>query len=103
METACQLSYPLNSENASPPGTFTLYLSWDVSTGPATTTTEKAREAQLLSAPKYFSAACIANSSKRRIEGEGPQRLDEPSWIATVLDVRLYCTLVSVRKRGTRS
>src|SRR4029450_5521930 len=28
METSCQLSYPLNSENASPPGTFTLYLSW---------------------------------------------------------------------------
>src|SRR3989441_687655 len=28
METTCQFSYPLNSENASPPGTFTLYLSW---------------------------------------------------------------------------
>src|SRR3989442_1103752 len=28
METACQASYPLNSENASPPGTFTVYLSW---------------------------------------------------------------------------
>ena len=28
METACQPSYPLNSENASPPGTFTVYLSW---------------------------------------------------------------------------
>ena len=27
MEIACHLSYPLNSENASPPGTFTLYLS----------------------------------------------------------------------------
>ena len=27
METTCQLSYPLNSENASPPGTFTVYLS----------------------------------------------------------------------------
>src|SRR5262249_11294146 len=27
MEMACQDSYPLNSENASPPGTFTLYLS----------------------------------------------------------------------------
>src|SRR6266550_9510881 len=28
METTFQLSYPLNSENASPPGTFTVYLSW---------------------------------------------------------------------------
>src|SRR5438132_12048033 len=28
METTCQFSYPLNSENASPPGTFTVYLSW---------------------------------------------------------------------------
>src|SRR2546426_7496571 len=28
METTCQVSYPLNSENASPPGTFTVYLSW---------------------------------------------------------------------------
>src|SRR5262249_14752474 len=27
MEMACHPSYPLNSENASPPGTFTLYLS----------------------------------------------------------------------------
>src|SRR5262245_6296478 len=27
MEIACQASYPLNSENARPPGTFTLYLS----------------------------------------------------------------------------
>src|SRR3989454_4377993 len=28
METTCQFSYPLNSANASPPGTFTVYLSW---------------------------------------------------------------------------
>src|ERR1700678_1128749 len=27
MATASQLSYPLNSENARPPGTFTVYLS----------------------------------------------------------------------------
>src|SRR5262249_51435450 len=27
METTCQASYPLNSENASPPGTLTVYLS----------------------------------------------------------------------------
>src|SRR5215469_17045177 len=27
METTCQASYPLNSENASPFGTFTVYLS----------------------------------------------------------------------------
>src|SRR6266705_5038873 len=28
MDRSCQASYPLNSENASPPGTFKLYLSW---------------------------------------------------------------------------
>src|SRR5437879_7506710 len=28
METTCQASYPLNSENASPPGTLKVYLSW---------------------------------------------------------------------------
>src|SRR6266480_3061006 len=28
METTCQASYPLKSENASPPGTFKAYLSW---------------------------------------------------------------------------
>src|SRR5947209_7954065 len=28
MEGTCQFSYPLNSANASPPGTFTVYLSW---------------------------------------------------------------------------
>src|SRR5438045_9688190 len=28
MEITCQASYPLNSENASPPGTFKVYLSW---------------------------------------------------------------------------
>src|SRR6266704_4113483 len=28
METTYQFSYPLNSENASPPGTFTVSLSW---------------------------------------------------------------------------
>src|ERR1700722_10321202 len=27
METTCQVSYPLNSENASPPGTVRAYLS----------------------------------------------------------------------------
>src|SRR6516165_2500354 len=27
METSCQASYPLNSQNASPPGTLRLYLS----------------------------------------------------------------------------
>src|SRR2546429_7205962 len=28
MERTCQFSYPRNSANASPPGTFTVYLSW---------------------------------------------------------------------------
>src|SRR5580658_2276299 len=39
METTCQDSYPLNSENASPPGTFNVYLSWAASAN--TTRTER--------------------------------------------------------------
>src|SRR4029450_10165051 len=31
METVCQPSYPLNSENASPFGTRTVYLAWPAS------------------------------------------------------------------------
>src|SRR5438552_15487999 len=37
METTCQASYPLNSENASPPGTFTVYLSCAEMARPPTT------------------------------------------------------------------
>jgi len=66
METASQLSYPLNSENASPPGTFALYLSWDVSTDAATTTIENARAAQPLNAPEYCSVESMLNSSCRK-------------------------------------
>src|SRR3954467_4306699 len=34
---ACQPSYPLNSENANPPGTFTVYRSWPATTRPTKT------------------------------------------------------------------
>src|SRR6266850_1656356 len=49
METVCQLSYPLNSENASPFGTRTVYLAWPVSCAelvllPRTATTERASD-----------------------------------------------------------
>src|SRR4030095_1956764 len=49
METVCQLSYPLNSENASPFGTRTVYLAWPVSCAemalpPKTASTETASE-----------------------------------------------------------
>src|SRR5216683_8232359 len=37
METTCQASYPLNSENASPFGTFTVYLSCAGMAEPLTT------------------------------------------------------------------
>ena len=38
METTCHASYPLNSENASPFGTFTVYLSCaEIAQPPATT------------------------------------------------------------------
>src|SRR5579864_6102322 len=39
METSCHPSYPLNSENASPPGTFSVYLSWAARTRPTRTHT----------------------------------------------------------------
>src|SRR5262245_35866542 len=50
MDMVCQPSYPLNSENASPPGTCTAYLacpaSWaEVSLPPKTASTETASEA----------------------------------------------------------
>src|SRR2546422_3944124 len=49
METVCQPSYPLNSENASPFGTRTVYLAWPVSCAemalpPKTASTETASE-----------------------------------------------------------
>jgi hypothetical protein len=49
METVCQLSYPLNSENASPFGTRTVYLAWpascaEVAVLPRTARTETASE-----------------------------------------------------------
>src|SRR5437773_11384283 len=48
METVCQPSYPLNSENASPFGTRTVYFAWAVSCAemaltPKTASTETAR------------------------------------------------------------
>src|SRR5438552_16816949 len=47
METVCQPSYPLNSENASPFGTRTVYFAWAVSCAemaltPKTASTETA-------------------------------------------------------------
>src|SRR5437899_9307437 len=49
METVCQPSYPLNSENASPFGTRTVYLAWPVSCAevallPRTASTERASD-----------------------------------------------------------
>src|SRR6266480_1495237 len=49
METVCQPSYPLNSENASPFGTRTVYFAWAVSCAemappPKTASTETASE-----------------------------------------------------------
>src|SRR5436190_17518765 len=49
METVCQLSYPLKSENASPFGTRTVYLAWPVSCAevallPRTASTERASD-----------------------------------------------------------
>src|SRR5262245_56853224 len=43
MEMACQSSYPLNSDIASPPGTFALYLSCAAMAKPATRASTTAR------------------------------------------------------------
>src|SRR5262245_157013 len=43
MEMACQSSYPLNSDIASPPGTFALYLSCAAMARPATRASTTAR------------------------------------------------------------
>src|SRR6266403_793298 len=53
METVCQLSYPLNSENASPFGTRTVYLAWPVSCAevallPRTASAETASETTMI-------------------------------------------------------
>src|SRR5438093_5035605 len=53
METVCQLSYPLNSENASPFGTRTVYLAWPVSCAevallPRKASTETASETTMI-------------------------------------------------------
>src|SRR5438093_6919387 len=53
METVCQPSYPLNSENASPFGTRTVYLAWAVSCAevalpPRTASTVTARETTMI-------------------------------------------------------
>src|SRR2546430_6985999 len=53
METVCQPSYPLNSENASPFGTRTAYLAWAVSCAemalpPKTASTKTASETRMI-------------------------------------------------------
>src|SRR5215831_15552798 len=47
MEMACQSSYPLNSDIASPPGTFALYLSCAAMARPATRANTTARIAPI--------------------------------------------------------
>src|SRR5215468_4126055 len=48
--TTCQSSYPRNSENARPPGTFTVYLSWAVKARE----TETARNANAIRLVRIF-------------------------------------------------
>src|SRR5438034_8521941 len=62
METVCQPSYPLNSENASPFGTRTVYLAWAVSCAevalpPRTASTVTASETNRPS-PCFLLLAC---------------------------------------------
>src|SRR5438445_7304284 len=76
METVCQLSYPRNSENASPPGTCTVYLPCPAScavttlppttpstTSEATTTTTAPSALRFISAPPSSLCAAIQPSS----------------------------------------
>ena len=59
-EMASQLSNPLNSENASPPGTFTVYLSLAADVGEsAANASEAARAAMPASAHNDFEMVCM--------------------------------------------
>ena len=58
-----QLSNPLNSENASPPGTFTVYLSFDAGVGAsAAKASEAARAAMPVSKTRDFEMLCMVIS-----------------------------------------
>src|SRR5438309_3109880 len=52
METVCQPSYPLNSENASPFGTRTVYLAWGVSCAEMALTPKTASTTAMVSVSK---------------------------------------------------
>src|SRR5262249_41390791 len=53
MATSCQPSYPLNSENASPPGTFKVYLScWATAMPPKTASTKPNAAAETTRKPR---------------------------------------------------
>src|SRR5579862_8155708 len=61
METTCQDSYPLNSENASPFGTFTVYLSLAIASATRTernTATNTITTIALRFMPDPFAALC---------------------------------------------
>src|SRR6266446_2820100 len=83
METVCQLSYPLNSENASPFGTRTVYLAWPVSCAevallPRTASTERASDSTtittagilllFIASPRCLLVASMGLTVRRRLE-----------------------------------
>src|SRR5437867_3959255 len=71
MATVCQPSYPLNSENASPFGTRTVYLAWPLSCAetalpPKTASTETASETTTIITAGIlllFTATLLSSSS----------------------------------------
>jgi hypothetical protein len=62
METGCQDSWPLNSENARPPGTYAVYLSW------ATISS-----AVMASADPITPMACVSRVSVADVTGQTAQ------------------------------
>src|SRR5262245_7124175 len=83
-EMVCQLSYPLNSENASPPGTCTVYLAGPVSCAvtarpprTASTTSETAmimtaaRPLRVISAPLVVRGAPLLSAFRCRLAAKG--------------------------------
>src|SRR6185369_4316802 len=119
METTCQRSYPRNSENASPPGTCTVYLSSEVSCAvmvvlPRTaimTATASVTETEILRMAHSCARGCVSRI-RSRAAGASSQRQEQlgelasaphPPWHAYAPRSDRFCHGVwpYCRRRGT--
>src|SRR6185436_12958581 len=76
MEIVCHASYPLNSANATPPGTFTLYLSCAEMTSPARSPTHSAVTPIVITLLRFIQYLLEA-TRRTLVGGLNPRRLDE--------------------------